>query len=89
MTPLPKKVLVFGATGVIGKYIVGALVKNKESFGQIGIFTSPATVQNKSDEIKKLKEQGVKVVVGNLELEDDVKKAYEGMYMSIVCTPRV
>ena len=87
MTPLPKKVLVFGATGVIGKYIVGALVENKESFGQIGIFTSPATVQNKSDEIEKLKEQGVKVVVGNLESEDDVKKAYEGMYMSLVSTP--
>ena len=87
MTPLPKKVLVFGATGVIGKYIVGALVENKESLCQIGIFTSPATVQNKSDEIEKLKEQGVKVVVGNLESEDDVKKAYGGMYMSLVCTP--
>lgn len=84
MTPLPRNILLFGATGVIGKYLVGALIESKDNFDNIGVFTSPATVQNKNEEIEKLREQGVRIIVGNLESEDDVKKAYEGIFISSV-----
>ena len=82
MAPLPKKTLVFGATGVIGKYLIGALAENKKDFDKIGVFTSPATVQNKKEEIDRLKRQGVEILVGNVESEGDVTKAYEGMCVS-------
>ncbi|KAF2444242.1 NAD(P)-binding protein [Karstenula rhodostoma CBS 690.94] len=78
MASPPKKTLVFGATGVIGKYIISGLIDDKASFEKIGIFTSPATVENKKDEIAALKEQGVEILVGNVEYEADVVKAYDG-----------
>ncbi|KAL5373137.1 hypothetical protein DPSP01_012940 [Paraphaeosphaeria sporulosa] len=46
MAPLPKKILVFGATGVIGKYIISGLVDAKASVEKIGIFTLPTTVES-------------------------------------------
>jgi FlaA1/EpsC-like NDP-sugar epimerase len=75
---LPKKVLIFGATGVIGKFIIQELVNARSSFDKIGIFTSPETVHNKLDEINSWKEKGVDIKVGDVNSEDDVKKAYEG-----------
>ncbi|KAK7192849.1 NAD(P)-binding protein [Paraphaeosphaeria sporulosa] len=68
MAPLPKKILVFGATGVIGKYIISGLVDAKASVEKIGIFTLPTTVEN----------QDVEVLVGNVESEADVTRAYDG-----------
>lgn len=78
MKPLPKKILVFGATGVIGKYIITALVENKDTFDAIGVFTSPETLQNKQKEIDSLKSEGVKIIIGSVQSESDVKRAYEG-----------
>lgn len=78
MALLPKKILVFGATGVIGKYIISGLIDAKASFEKVGIFTSPATVENKKAEIAALKDKGVEVLVGNVESEADVTKAYDG-----------
>lgn len=78
MKPLPKKILVFGATGVIGKYIINALVENKDTFDAIGVFTSPETLQNKQKEIDFLKSQGVNIIAGSVQSESDVKRAYEG-----------
>jgi nucleoside-diphosphate-sugar epimerase len=74
---LPKKILLFGATGVIGEYILQALKESKASFEKIGIFTSPGTVEKKKEEIDALKASGVDVIVGDVTNEDDVKKAYE------------
>jgi nucleoside-diphosphate-sugar epimerase len=71
-------ILVFGATGLAGKYIIDAIVENKASFGNIGIFTSPNTVDTKPEIIKKLKENGVDVHVGDISKEADVVEAYKG-----------
>lgn len=75
---LPKKILLFGATGVIGKFIVQALVDDKASFEKIGIFTSPGTAEKKKSDLDALKAEGVEVVVGDVNSEADVTKAYEG-----------
>ncbi|ORY00910.1 isoflavone reductase family protein [Clohesyomyces aquaticus] len=75
---IPKKILLFGATGVIGKDIVDALVEAQSSFEKIGIFTSPGTAKSKADFIEKLKNSGVEVVVGDVNSAADVSKAYEG-----------
>jgi nucleoside-diphosphate-sugar epimerase len=74
----PRKILVFGATGVIGKYILQEIVNARSSFDKIGLFTSSSTVENKSQEIQKWKDGGVEVIVGDVSSEEDVKKAYQG-----------
>lgn len=71
-------VLVFGATGVIGRYIISALTQAQPSFQRVGIFTSASTAQNKSEQIQKLKDANVEIHVGDIESEDDVSKALEG-----------
>jgi len=77
-SPTPSKILLFGATGVIGKYILEQLIEANPAFEKIGIFTSPGTVEKKSEDLKKLKEKGVEVVIGDVNSESDVKKAFEG-----------
>lgn len=75
---LPRKVLIFGATGTIGQYILQELYKARTSFEKIGFFTSANTAQNKADEVNGWKEKGIDVIVGDVNFEKDVKKAYEG-----------
>lgn len=88
--PLPKKVLVFGATGVIGRYIIEEIVKARDSFDKIGLFTSHETVEKKSDEINGWKEKGVEVFVGDVTDREDILKAYAGKYfMSHYLVPRL
>ncbi|KAJ9613634.1 uncharacterized protein PV06_05141 [Exophiala oligosperma] len=72
-----KKLLMFGATGLIGTYIVQAIVQNKAQFDRIAIFTSPSTVESKADQIDSLKKEGVEVIVGDINNPDDVVKAYK------------
>jgi len=74
----PAKVLVFGATGLIGQYILQEIYNARSSFEKIGFFTSEATVKNKSDEINGWKEKGIEVIVGDVNSEDDVAQAYKG-----------
>ena len=81
MAPLPKKILLFGATGVIGKYILNALVASKDSFEKIGIFTSPGTAEKKKADLDELKQKGVEVVVGDVNAEEDVKEAYQSEFI--------
>ena len=82
-SPTPKKILVFGATGVIGKYILQELYNAQSSFGKIGFFTSSNTAETKSGEINGWKEKGIEVIVGDVNSEEDVKKAYEGTVFTI------
>lgn len=78
-SPIPKKILIFGATGVIGKYITREIVHARSSFEKIGIFTSAETARDKP-EIGEWQNAGVEVIVGDVNSESDVKKAYEGTY---------
>ncbi|KIW64386.1 hypothetical protein PV04_09323 [Phialophora macrospora] len=72
-----KKLLIFGATGLIGSRISQEIVRNKSKFDRIAIFTSPGTYESKASEIQKLKDEGVDVIVGDLTNSGDVKKAYQ------------
>lgn len=76
---VPQKILVFGATGVIGKYITNALIEARSSFDKIGVFTSPGTAESKKDELDELKNKGVNIIVGDVNAAEDVKNAYRGM----------
>jgi len=85
---IPEKILIFGATGVIGKYIIQEIVNARSSFDKIGLFTSPSTANNKTDEINHWKEQGVNIIVGDVNSQEDVKKAFEGTHSSPTGAPR-
>jgi uncharacterized protein YbjT (DUF2867 family) len=75
---LPSKILVFGATGTIGQHIIQEIYNARSSFEKIGLFTSESTAKDKADEIQGWKRKGVEVIVGNVNTEDDLAKAYEG-----------
>ncbi|KAI1105601.1 isoflavone reductase family protein [Jackrogersella minutella] len=73
-----KKVLVLGATGVIGKVITSALINAKSNFEALRIFTSEATVARKSQLIDSFKTADVDVFVGDINNDNHVLEAYEG-----------
>ncbi|KAL1627848.1 hypothetical protein SLS54_002114 [Diplodia seriata] len=77
MAPPTENVLVFGATGVIGRYITKALVNAQPAFKRIGIYTSAGTVETKAAEIQLLKDKGVEVIVGDFNDEAKILDAYK------------
>jgi uncharacterized protein YbjT (DUF2867 family) len=77
--PTPTKLIVFGATGLIGKHIIREIYNAKSSFEKIGFFTSESTARNKPSELKNWKEKGVEVIVGDVSSEEDVANACDGM----------
>lgn len=77
---IPKKILVFGATGLIGKYILQEIYNARLSFERIAFFTSESTAKNKPDEISDWKEKGIDVIVGDVNSEEDLAEAYEGPF---------
>lgn len=72
------RILVLGATGVLGKVIVEALLDTKDSWDRIGIFTSPATVESKPDLITSLQARGVNIITGDINNDVEVSKAFNG-----------
>ena len=76
--PSPKNILLFGGTGLIGRYILDALIGSKYAFGTLGIFTSATTLKNKAEVIAEIKGKGVQVVVGDVTREEDVLEAFKG-----------
>ena len=72
------KILIIGATGVIGEAITEQVIASKSSFECVAILTSSETLNHKARAIKTLKRRGVEILVGDLGVEADVKKAYEG-----------
>jgi nucleoside-diphosphate-sugar epimerase len=75
----PSHILIFGATGTIGKYITNQIVKARPSFPKVSIFTSAATVASKTTLIDQLKSNGVNVITGDVKSEHDVTSAYQGV----------
>ncbi|KAJ6164942.1 hypothetical protein N7470_003614 [Penicillium chermesinum] len=72
----PQNILLFGATGTIGKYILSALLSARSQFQRIAIFTSPNTAATK----KRPPRRPTTARVGNIEDEQAVKAAYEVLY---------
>src|SRR6266480_2327524 len=75
---VPKNILVFGATGTIGRYIVEALIENKTSFGKIAVFTSPQSATEKRQAFAKLKDRRVEIITGDLTDEKSIANVYNG-----------
>ncbi|RAL16770.1 aromatic alcohol reductase [Aspergillus homomorphus CBS 101889] len=69
-------ILIFGATGNIGSYITQALLDARPHFGRFAIFTSPNSLQTKTEVLDKLRRQGVDILVGDIANADEVRKAY-------------
>lgn len=88
-TSKPHNILLFGATGSIGKYILAGIVESKLVFGRIAIFTSSSTLENKKDEILIWKRKGVEVILGDITNASHILKAYEGMDRVINYTVRL
>jgi FlaA1/EpsC-like NDP-sugar epimerase len=81
----PQNLLLFGATGAIGSFILDAILSARDQFGRIVIFTSARTAEAKAAYLNGLKTQkNVEVIVGNVEDGNAVKAAYEGMYHKTV-----
>lgn len=78
MSKQQENILLFGATGYIGTYILAKILKSRADFGRIVVFTSPATFQAKLDHIESLKKQGVEIITGDVTKESQIVKAYEG-----------
>lgn len=81
-------VLVIGATGNIGDYITSSLIESKDAFSKITVFTSEATVSNKSELLNKWKEAGVHIFAGDVTNPADITKAYSGIEVVISCVGR-
>ncbi|KAH6887619.1 hypothetical protein B0T10DRAFT_73761 [Thelonectria olida] len=75
----PSSILIFGATGNIGRYITDKIVAAQPRFKQVAIFTSEKTLANKADYINSLRSAGVKIVTGDVTSESDIQNAYEGV----------
>lgn len=75
----PTSILIFGATGQIGRYITDQILAAQPSFAHVAIFTSTETVTSKADYISKLQSEGVKIITGDVNNEGDIKRAYDGV----------
>lgn len=64
--------------GRIGSRIAREIVRNKDKFDRIAIFTSKGTSESKASELDNLKKEGVDIIIGDVTNGDDVKKAYDG-----------
>jgi len=74
---VPSSVLLFGATGTIGRYITEAVLNARPAFGRITLFTSPATAGSKAELLEAWKAKGIRVVVGDVTNPGDVASVYE------------
>lgn len=75
----PSNILIFGGTGVIGRYITEALLHAKPPFSKVIVFTSANSASTKADLLDKWKSEGISVIVGDVESEADVTAAYKGV----------
>lgn len=73
-----RKVLIIGATGTIGTHITAAIADSSKSFERVAIFTSPSTAEGKKGVIDDLKSKGVETIVGDINNDEDLKKALSG-----------
>jgi FlaA1/EpsC-like NDP-sugar epimerase len=80
---LAKNILLFGATGTIGSFILDAILPVRAQFNRVAIFTSPHTAETKSAHLEKLKQQNVEVIIGSVEDEEAIKAAYEGLNLPL------
>lgn len=77
-SPQKDNILLFGATGYIGAYILQQLVAAKHNFGRIAIFTSRETAQKKPSLLQAYKLDGVETIIGDVRNAEDIVNAFQG-----------
>lgn len=85
MAQISQSILVFGATGAIGTFIINELTRQLQAgkYKRLAIFTSQATVENKSEVVNDLKARGVEIFVGDVADKGYVRQVLEGSTSSI------
>lgn len=84
---LPSHILIFGATGNIGRYITDAVVQSFPNI-TITVFTSAATASSKAELLNGWRASGVSIIVGDITNLTDVANAYRGVDTIISCVGR-
>ena len=84
----PSSILLFGATGNIGRHITNSILESNPPFKRVVVFTSPNTVASKDSLLSAWKAKGLEVAVGDLTQDDDVQDAYRGIDTVISCVGR-
>jgi hypothetical protein len=84
----PANILIFGATGQIGRHITAAILAADPPFVSVTAFTSPSTAASKADLLMPWTANGLKVIQGDVRYEADVLKGYEGVDTVISCLGR-
>lgn len=88
MTFIPSHVLIFGATGNIGRFITNKILQSKPNISKITIFTSANTLSTKTALINGWKSAGASVITGDITNATDIANAYQGVDTVISCVGR-
>lgn len=75
-TSVPSKILIFGGSGTIGRYITSSILSAKPPFAQVFLFTSPTTVSSKASLLSKWKSSGLSIIEGDITNTKDISHAY-------------
>ncbi len=75
----PSRILIFGGTGTIGRYITASLLRAKPAFDQVILFTSKNSTETKAPLLNKWKAEGLKIIVGDLTQNNEVISAFQGV----------
>ena len=78
MVASSKKVLVLGATGVVGKALTNSLLNAKDNFERIGVFTSAESAASKHELLESYKARSAHILIGDLNSKNDVQEAFTG-----------
>ncbi|KAL1968900.1 hypothetical protein VTN77DRAFT_1261 [Rasamsonia byssochlamydoides] len=90
----PRNILLFGATGNIGRFILDAIVSARSEFNRVVVFTSAAagtgteTPNSKAALLADLANKRVEVITGDIADEKAVAEAYRGIDTVISCLGR-
>ena len=72
----PAKILIFGGTGSIGRYITASLLAARPAIGQLTLFSSPGGSPAKTTLLSKWEAAGISIIRGDVNSEEDVRAAY-------------
>lgn len=75
---MAQNLLLFGATGQIGSFILESILTSRNSFNRVAILTSTRTAETKSAYLNKLQQHKIEIIIGDIEDENAIKAAYKG-----------
>ena len=74
-----ENILLIGSTGTIGTAIRTALVTQKSKFKRIGVLTTTTSLEKKKDVFDGLQNEGLEIVLSDLDDKESLSKALKGM----------